>query len=158
MLDFPNARVEQYVGTQSFMPTREAIVSIDLKVENASEKRKEIWRAFNDTYTLYEDLFDSITDKAHYVRADPLRHPLIFYLGHTAAFFINKLVLAKILKYNERIDPSLESLVSVGVDEMSWDDLLSDDYSWPTLESIRSFRSQVRSLVSEVILERLPLN
>ncbi|ORX96010.1 hypothetical protein K493DRAFT_314731 [Basidiobolus meristosporus CBS 931.73] len=148
----------QYTGTASLNPTKEAIVTLDLRVDNAAEKRMEIWRTFNDTYTLYEDLFDSITDKAYYKRADPLRHPLIFYYGHTAAFFINKLVLAKVLKYSERIDPSLESLVSVGVDEMSWDDLLSDDYPWPALESVRSFRSQVRSLVSQVILERLPLS
>ncbi|ORX91743.1 hypothetical protein K493DRAFT_48442 [Basidiobolus meristosporus CBS 931.73] len=154
---FPNSRTDQYLGTKSFIPTKEAVVTMDLRVQDAKEKRQEIHRAFNDTFTLYEDLFDAITDKAHYMRADPLRHPLIFYLGHTAAFYINKLVLAKTLKYNERIDPSLESLVSVGVDEMSWDDLLSDDYPWPALENVRTFRSQVRELVSQVILERLPL-
>jgi hypothetical protein len=54
------------------------------------------------------------------MRADPLRHPLIFYFGHTAAFYINKFVSARTLKNKERIDPELEWLVAIGVDEMSW--------------------------------------
>jgi hypothetical protein len=52
--------------------------------------------------------------------ADPLRHPLIFYLGHTAAFYINKLVSARVLKNKERVDTEIEGLVAIGVDEMSW--------------------------------------
>jgi hypothetical protein len=54
------------------------------------------------------------------MRADPLRHPLIFYLGHTAAFYMNKLISSRILKTSERIDSEIESLVAIGVDEMSW--------------------------------------
>lgn len=54
------------------------------------------------------------------MRADPLRHPLIFYLGHTAAFYVNKLISARILKNSERIDSDIEWLVAIGVDEMSW--------------------------------------
>jgi hypothetical protein len=59
--------------------------------------------------------------KTYFQKADPLRHPIIFYYGHTATFFINKLKLAKIT--DERIDPRLESVFAVGVDEISWDDL-----------------------------------
>ncbi len=33
----------------------------------------------------------------------------------------------------DRIDPRLESTLSVGVDEMSWDDLLEDNYDWSRL-------------------------
>jgi hypothetical protein len=54
------------------------------------------------------------------MRPDPLRHPLIFYLGHTAAFYMNKLISSRILKTSERIDSEIESLVAIGVDEMSW--------------------------------------
>ena len=32
----------------------------------------------------------------------------------------------------ERIDPVLESTCAVGVDEMSWDDLNSKHYDWPS--------------------------
>ena len=61
-----------------------------------------------------------VDNEGHYMRADPLRHPLIFYLGHTAAFYINKLISSRILKNSDRIDADLESLVAIGVDEMSW--------------------------------------
>ena len=52
--------------------------------------------------------------------SDPLRHPMIFYLGHTAAFYMNKLISARLLKNTDRIDAQIESLVAIGVDEMSW--------------------------------------
>ena len=55
-------------------------------------------------------------DAGYFQKSIPLRHPLIFYLGHTAPFFVNKLVLAKLLP--ERIDPRMESIFAVGVDEM----------------------------------------
>jgi len=61
-----------------------------------------------------------VKDEGHFVTADPLRHPLIFYLGHTAAFYINKLISARILRNSDRVDSEIESLVAIGVDEMSW--------------------------------------
>ncbi len=84
--------------------------------------REEIRTYFHATWETYERLFDVMAaDEAWYRRADPLRHPLIFYLGHTACFFVNKLVLAKLLP--ERVNPRFESIFAIGVDEMSWDDL-----------------------------------
>ena len=59
-------------------------------------KREEIRQYFHATYDAYEALFETLASpEAYTTRADPLRHPLIFYYGHTAVFFINKLVLAK---------------------------------------------------------------
>ena len=52
--------------------------------------------------------------------ADPLRFPLIFYLAHTAVFYINKLVSGRVIKHIDRINPNFESKFAVGVDEMSW--------------------------------------
>ena len=96
------------------MPTIEVLVS------NAAEKRAEIKRAFNESFDVYEHLFNIVSDEGHFMRADPLRHPLIFYHGHTAAFYMNKLISARVLKNSDRIDSELESLVAIGVDEMSW--------------------------------------
>lgn len=121
----------------------------------AEEKREEIRRYFHDTFTIYEQLFLPLAnDDAYYRRADPLRHPLIFYLGHTATFFVNKLVLARIL--GERLDPKLESVFAVGVDEMSWDDLDVPGHDWPAVEEVRAYRDRVREAVDGVI-SRLPL-
>ena len=83
------------------------------------------------------------------MRPEPLRHPLIFYLGHTATFYINKLIVAKIT--NQRINPRFESMFAVGVDEMSWDDLNAAHYDWPTLDEVKAYRDTVRGIVDETI-------
>jgi len=122
---------------------------------NFELKRQEIKAYFQYCYKRYESLFDLIADeKSYFQKADSLRHPIIFYYGHTATFFINKFKLAKIL--DERIDPKLESIFAVGVDEMSWDDLNEKHYEWPTLEETQVYRDKVYGLVSDLI-DRLPL-
>ena len=126
-----------------------------LSGNNSEEKRKEIKTYFQSCYKRYESLFNIVADKdAYFQKADPLRHPIIFYYGHTATFFINKLKLAKII--DARIDPNLESIFAVGVDEMSWDDLNDDHYSWPTLSQTQAYRDKVYTFVSELI-DSLPL-
>ncbi len=126
-----------------------------LDTGSPEEKRDEIRRYFQNTWELYEGLFDVMAgDEAYFLRADPLRHPLIFYLGHTACFFVNKLVLAKIL--TERVNPRFESIFAIGVDEMSWDDLNEENYAWPTVAEVWEYRRQVRAVVEEVI-DELPL-
>ena len=122
---------------------------------DAETKRQEIKRYFQHCYRRYESLFDLIVDeKYYYQKADPLRHPIIFYFGHTATFFINKLKLAKVI--DDRIDPGLESIFAVGVDEMSWDDLNEKHYSWPTLAETKTYRDKVYTVVNELI-DTLPL-
>ncbi|CAN8142893.1 hypothetical protein THIOSC15_90002 [uncultured Thiomicrorhabdus sp.] len=89
--------------------------NIVLNRGNAEAKRAEIKAYFNQTFDVYEALFDTLAnDEAYYLRPCSLRHPLIFYFGHTATFFTNKLVLAKLLP--DRIDPKIESMCAVGVD------------------------------------------
>ncbi|RRS30260.1 MAG: SAM-dependent methyltransferase [Epsilonproteobacteria bacterium (ex Lamellibrachia satsuma)] len=123
--------------------------------ESSEKKRQEIKAYFQGCYRRYEALFNIIAEeKAYFQKADPLRHPIIFYYGHTATFFINKLKLAKII--DERIDLKLESIFAVGVDEMSWDDLNEKHYEWPTLIETQKYRDKVYDLVSGLI-DTLPL-
>ncbi|GAA3721969.1 5-histidylcysteine sulfoxide synthase [Oceanisphaera sediminis] len=122
---------------------------------SAEQKREEIRHYFHQTYTLYESLFDCInSDEAYYLRPEPLRHPLIFYFGHTAVFFINKLLLGKF--QDGRLNERLESMFAIGVDEMSWDDLNSAHYDWPTVAETRAYRARVREVVDRLISE-MPL-
>ncbi|MHB9080580.1 MAG: 5-histidylcysteine sulfoxide synthase [Pirellulaceae bacterium] len=122
---------------------------------NADEKREEIRQYFHATFSLDEQLYETVaTEQAFYLRPEPLRHPLIFYIGHTAAFYINKLSVAKIT--NHRINLRFESMFAVGVDEMSWDDLNESHYDWPTLADVKSYRDAVRACVDDVI-QTLPL-
>ena len=113
-------------------------------------KREEIRNYFHTTLDRYEQLFETLrNDEAYYKKPITLRHPLIFYLGHTATFFVNKLILAGLI--TERIDSRLESIFAVGVDEMSWDDLDSTHYDWPSVEEVRAYRKSMRALVDELI-------
>ena len=124
--------------------------TLNLTTGSISDKRKEIKAYFLDSFNTYESLFSCLAnDDVFYMQPEKLRHPLIFYFGHTATFFINKLVLAKAI--NERINPEFEALFAIGVDEMSWDDLNEENYAWPTVSAVREYRDQVRTLVCDLI-------
>ena len=124
--------------------------------QDREEKREEIRRYFHETSDLYESLFEVLEgEEAYYAKPIPLRHPLIFYYGHTATFFVNKLILAKLI--DGRIDPRLESMFAVGVDEMSWDDLNDAHYDWPKVDEVRRYREKVRALVDD-LMGKLPVD
>ncbi|MFZ4725732.1 MAG: SAM-dependent methyltransferase, partial [Paludibacter sp.] len=104
--------------------------TIDLKTGKPEEKRQEILQYFQKTWAIDELLYTQLkSDEVFYHRGDPLRHVLLFYFGHTAVFFINKLFLAK--QIDNRINSEFESIFAIGVDEMSWDDLNEKHYNWP---------------------------
>ena len=126
-----------------------------LNAGTPEEKRAEIRDYFHASYSLDEQLYATVAnDDAFYLRPEPLRHPLIFYLGHTAAFYVNKLVIARII--TERVNPKFEAMFAIGVDEMSWDDLDDAHYDWPSVAEVRAYRDQVRSLVDGLIAQ-MPL-
>ncbi len=118
--------------------------------------RDEILNYFEDSYSKYEDLFTILkSDESFYEQPEKLRHPLVFYFGHTAVFFINKLILAGLI--DTRVNAEFEALFAIGVDEMSWDDLNQSNYSWPKIDEIRQYRNEVREIVKNLI-KTLPLN
>ncbi|QSX37080.1 5-histidylcysteine sulfoxide synthase [Shewanella sedimentimangrovi] len=117
---------------------------------DAEAKRDELRQYFRNSQRQYESLFSLLTsDDAFYVKAEPLRHPLIFYYGHTATFFVNKLKLGKYL--DERINEHFESMFAIGVDEMSWDDLNQAHYDWPAVAQVRDYRAKVVQLVEHLL-------
>ena len=114
------------------------------------QKRAEILDYFHATFDIDEKLYDTLKyDDTFYLRADRLRHPLIFYFGHTATFYINKLTVARVI--DKRINPRFESMFAVGVDEMSWDDLNEANYDWPTRGEVKEYRDKVRELIGGLI-------
>ncbi|MFZ4582302.1 MAG: 5-histidylcysteine sulfoxide synthase [Paludibacter sp.] len=124
--------------------------TLNLALGNAEEKRNEIRDYFEKTWAVDEKLYTQLaSDDVFYHRGDPLRHVLLFYLGHTAVFYINKLFLAKIIE--TRINPAFESIFAIGVDEMSWDDLNEKHYSWPTVSEVRAYRDQAKQIVLNII-------
>jgi 5-histidylcysteine sulfoxide synthase/putative 4-mercaptohistidine N1-methyltranferase len=132
-------------------PTR----TLWLQGDNVATKRQELLDYFIQTYDLYDSLFDCLAhEDAWFKKAISLRHPLIFYYGHTASFFINKLFAAQ--QINQRINAKIEAMVAIGVDEMSWDDLDETHYNWPTIAELRAYRQQVKTRVIQFIQD-MPL-
>ncbi len=90
-------------------PTRTPL----LTGSDPEHKRRELLAYFCQTFDLYDSLFDCLADeRAWFDKAIPLRHPLIFYYGHTAAFFINKLLAARLIE--GRLDARIEAMVAIG--------------------------------------------
>ena len=123
---------------------------------DVEHKRTEIKQHFLSTWDTYEKLFECLkNDQSYYQQPEPLRHPLIFYLAHTAVFYVNKLRVSKLIEDN--IDEHIESMMAIGVDEMSWDDLNAANYDWPPVADVYHYRDQVKDLVLGLI-DHLPLS
>ena len=123
-----------------------------LAASDPQQFRLTLAEYFHSTFSLYESLFETLVDEDSFrVKPINLRHPLIFYYGHTATFFINKFILAGLI--DQRINPRFESMFAVGVDEMSGDDLNEAHYDWPTSQEVGAYRAQVRETVDRVIKE-----
>jgi hypothetical protein len=126
--------------------------SINLNQASTETLRSQIRASFHHTADLYESLFDQLSsDEAYFVKPISLRHPLIFYFGHTNTFFINKLILSGLI--TKRVNAKLESMFAVGVDEMGWDDVNDQNYDWPQVDEVRAYRAQVRQVVDALISE-----
>jgi 5-histidylcysteine sulfoxide synthase len=109
---------------------------------------------FQNTWDITELLFSSIKDsRQFYLNPDSRRHPLIFYFGHVAAFYINKLKISGL--YSESVNPHFENLFAVGVDPSTKDDL--EKYGWPDFQEVIEYRAKVYKVVISIIhSENLP--
>ncbi len=131
------------------------IRTLDLVNGDPNELREKIRNYFIATWELDEKLYSQLnSDAVFYKRGDSLRHIILFYVGHTAVFFINKLILSKLIE--KRINPFFESIFAIGVDEMSWDDLDNNNYDWPPLDDVWDYRNKVKSVILDLI-DNLPL-
>lgn len=134
--------------------------TLNLKDATIEQKRLEIRKYFLETVALENSLFQLLkSDMSFYQKPESLRHPLIFYFGHTFTFYINKLYTGQYISH--RIDRNLESTFAVGVDEMSWDDLDEKNYNWPEVSAVKEYRKEVEKIVLRYIEEtvfELPIN
>ncbi len=77
--------------------------------------RPDILAYFDRAWQLEDHLWQSLVgDAPFYLNPDPLRNLLIFYLGHSAVFYINKLIQVGLL--SKRINPAYEAMFEIGVD------------------------------------------
>ena len=131
------------------------MMPVTLTGVDVEAKREEILSYFLQSHCLYEQTFELLkNDEVFYKKSEATRHPMIFYFGHTATFYVNKLILAQVI--TERINPEYESTFAVGVDEMAWDDMNAEHYNYPAVSLVRAYREEVKALVVELI-KTLPL-
>ncbi|ASK78734.1 SAM-dependent methyltransferase [Paraphotobacterium marinum] len=127
-----------------------SLVTPSLNTQESNNKKDEIRNYFINSFELYESLFSLLdNDETFFQQPDKLRHPLIFYYGHTAVFYINKFMLSGLI--DRRINDNFESLFAVGVDEMSWDDINKTKFDWPSAKDVRIYRKQVFETVLKLI-------
>jgi len=133
-----------------FDSEREVLVSLPLLNLNQCT-RQDIIDSFNNIWTLTELLFQSLKTPDTYVRPPyhGLRHPMIFYYGHPAVLYYNKMRLAGF--FNEPIDLYLEKILETGVDEMSWDDMSKNEMAWPSVFEVWEYRKKIYHLVLDVL-------
>lgn len=106
---------------------------------------------FDNVWTLFETLFAGFKGEEPFYRppVHGLRHPQIFYFGHDACLYVNKLRVAGVL--DSPVNAYFESIFEVGVDEMLWDDMHKNDMVWPTVGEVREYRAQVYRVISDLI-------
>ncbi|EAZ88378.1 5-histidylcysteine sulfoxide synthase [Crocosphaera chwakensis] len=113
---------------------------------------------FKNSWELEDILMKSIKEEeAFYINPDPLRNPLIFYLGHSAAFYINKLVRVELLE--KQLNPDYEILFEFGVDPENAEELNQAiaNINWPEVQEVWNYRNQAYEVILEVI-KNAPLN
>ena len=113
---------------------------------------------FQNAWQLEDILMKSIIDvETFYINPDPLRNPLIFYLGHSAAFYINKLIAVELLE--KHLNPEYEVLFELGVDPETDEELNAAiaHINWPNVEFVWNYRNQVYTIILDLI-KNTPLN
>lgn len=110
---------------------------------------EELLAYFQHAWAIYDWLFSAIKEpETYYTTPDPLRNPLIFYWGHTAAFYINKLQAAGILQ--EGIKKEYELLFARGVDP-DLPEHLDVQELWPSVADVDAYRQTVKQVVENCI-------
>jgi 5-histidylcysteine sulfoxide synthase len=113
---------------------------------------------FENAWEIEDRLLATVIDpNTFYLSPDPLRNRLIFYLGHSAVFYLNKLIQVDWL--DRRINPHYETLFEIGVDPSTPEELEAAmaHVQWPEVDRVWAYRHSAREEVARVI-NRAPLD
>ncbi|MBD2316768.1 5-histidylcysteine sulfoxide synthase [Phormidium tenue] len=114
--------------------------------------RSEILAYFQRAWQIEDSLMKSLVNpETFYTNPDPLRNLLIFYLGHSAVFYINKLVKVSLL--DQRLNPDFERLFEIGVDPEKPEEIANifDNLRQAEVTAVWQYRDQVYNVISELI-------
>lgn len=140
-----------------FDQERNCLVALPL-LNLSTATREDVLAYFNNSWTLTELLFQSLKVEEAYIRPPyhALRHPLIFYYGHPAVLYLNKLRIAGLQK--DAVNIYLEKVLETGVDEMSWDDMSKNEMAWPKVAAVHAYRKTIYDLIVNLIKTHPDLN
>lgn len=143
----PNYISQEYI---KYSVNNNKIISLPLLNTNSS--KEEYLKYFNNCWLLTESLFLSLKyEESFYTKPyHCLRHPMIFYYGHVGSFYVNKMLLAALIR--NPVNKEFEKIFETGVDEMTWDvSTKENNINWPSLKAVKSYRKEVYNLVTDVI-------
>ncbi|OEU96348.1 SUMF1/EgtB/PvdO family nonheme iron enzyme [Streptomyces oceani] len=111
------------------------------------DSRDRLARSFTDGWNTYETLFRGVlpSRESFHTRVHPLRLPLVFYLAHTAAFYVQKLKLVGLVE-ERGVVPELDERMERGVSPEDPDEL-AELPAWPDLDTVWAYRKSVRDTV-----------
>ena len=107
---------------------------------------------FENSWEMEETLMKSvIKEETFYLNPDPLRNKIIFYLGHSAVFYINKLMQVGLIKH--RINSQYETLFEIGVDPETPTELevAIQGINWPDTQKVWEYRDKARAEITAII-------
>jgi len=136
--------------TQIVIPVNMLTSIPTLKLDRCD--RATLLTYFENSWELEEILMKSlVNDDSFYLNPDPLRNPIIFYLGHSPVFYINKLIQVDLI--SQRLNPDYEILFEMGVDPSTPAELnqFLQKINWPTIEKVWDYREKVKAIVTEII-------
>ena len=147
-------KIPEYMDNKylQYSLVNDKVISLPFLDINAS--KEEYLQYFNNCWLLTEILFHSLKYEQSFYKKPYhlLRHPLIFYYGHVASLYINKMLVAGLI--SKPINQEFETIFETGVDEMTWDiDTKQNHINWPSLAAVKSYRKKVYELVTKVINE-----
>lgn len=101
--------------------------------------------------TRSQALFDLLTHEAYYSRPIALRHPIVFYEGHLAAFSFNTLVKRGLGRPS--IDARLEQLFARGIDPHESQALAgtAGEAGWPARSVVQQFAAEADRQVIDAL-------
>jgi 5-histidylcysteine sulfoxide synthase len=114
--------------------------------------RQSILHYFDNAWQLENLLLQTLVgEDTFYLNPDSLRNPLIFYLGHSAVFYINKLIRVGLLE--NRINPEYEILFEIGVDPEKPEELNQAiaHLKWPQVAEVWEYRQKAYEVISHFI-------
>ena len=102
--------------------------------------RKSAQEYFDHSWTLMESLFTGLKEEESFYRppVHGLRHPQIFYYGHSPCLYVNKLRVAGVL--DAGVNLYFESIFEVGFDEMLWEDMHKNNMFRSTVSEVHEHR------------------